>query len=263
MIDDEIIQLIEALGLNYCEAKVYCALVKLGEASAKEISQMAHVARSDSYRLLTTLCKKGLVEKIIGTPNRFKAAPIQEGLQFLLEKSKQKNLELQTKIKSVLNKNRFTNNESLLKDETNFIMVPESAFVRKAKKVLDNNTSTVDIIASRIGATIAAFDMYETFMKALERGVKIRIINEELERELKAPKILQALRSPNLKLKYVRYPLRVELGIHDDKAVLACCETIKNKTFPCSIWTNNPCFVTVFRDYFEKIWKQALEYKNQ
>jgi DNA polymerase III alpha subunit len=53
------------LGLTLLQAKIYLALSKTGKATIKTISKASNSARQDIYRIMPTLQKLGLAEKII------------------------------------------------------------------------------------------------------------------------------------------------------------------------------------------------------
>jgi len=90
MIQDEHIQALMGFGLTLLQAKIYLNLVKLEKADVKTLSKASNVARQDIYRIMLTLQKLGLTEKIIAKPTMYKATPIKEGLSILLQNKKRK-----------------------------------------------------------------------------------------------------------------------------------------------------------------------------
>ncbi len=74
------------LGMTKNQTKIYLALLKLGmESNAASLFEISGVARQDVYRVLLELEKLGLVEKIIATPNRFRAVAPTNAISLLLE----------------------------------------------------------------------------------------------------------------------------------------------------------------------------------
>src|ERR1017187_7841643 len=61
--------LLMGLGLSPNQAKVYQAVLKLGNVSASMISKSSLVRREDVYKVLPALEKMGLVEKAIREPS--------------------------------------------------------------------------------------------------------------------------------------------------------------------------------------------------
>ena len=79
------------LGLTVNQAKAYLALVKLGSASAKDISEISNIAQQDIYRVMPLLEKLGLVEKLVASPNLFKANSPEQALSVLLKYREKEN----------------------------------------------------------------------------------------------------------------------------------------------------------------------------
>lgn len=61
------------LGLREYEAKIYVALVGLGEANVRRIHEVSGVPRPRVYDVLTTLAEKGFIEVRQGSPSMYRA----------------------------------------------------------------------------------------------------------------------------------------------------------------------------------------------
>ena len=61
---NEIIESLQKIGLSDKEAKVYIALLKIGDATVKDISSEANLKRPTTYLILEELRQKGLILKI-------------------------------------------------------------------------------------------------------------------------------------------------------------------------------------------------------
>jgi sugar-specific transcriptional regulator TrmB len=88
LIDEESVQSLSRLGLSTSQVKVYLALLELEKATAKTIAKHSKVARQEAYRVLAELQEKGLVEKIIEIPTKFKPIPIEDCIYLLIERKK-------------------------------------------------------------------------------------------------------------------------------------------------------------------------------
>ncbi len=93
--DCKFIQILVRLGLTRLQAAVYFNLAKLGEADVKTISEASGVSRSGVYRVMPQLEGLGLAQKIIAPRTVYRATPLDEGSELLLEKEEQKTIELQ------------------------------------------------------------------------------------------------------------------------------------------------------------------------
>ncbi len=73
--DEERLRSATSLGLTSLEARVYMALLDLGESKAGEITRESGVPRGRIYDLLERLHAKGAVEFVPTVPRRFRATP--------------------------------------------------------------------------------------------------------------------------------------------------------------------------------------------
>lgn len=70
------------------EVKVYIYLARTGEHKASEISEALSLHRTETYRILQDLEKRGLVSSVFEKPLKFTAAPFEKALDILIETKK-------------------------------------------------------------------------------------------------------------------------------------------------------------------------------
>ncbi len=75
VVDEERLRSASSLGLTPWEARVYVALLDLGESKAADITHASTVPRGRIYDLLERLHAKGAVEFVPTVPRRFRAIP--------------------------------------------------------------------------------------------------------------------------------------------------------------------------------------------
>lgn len=259
--DDEYIQTLIDLGLTLLQAKTYLALAKLEKAEVKTISKSSNVARQDIYRIMPTLEKLGLAEKIIVTPIMYKAIPLRKGLSILLQCRTEENSELQKKTRALINNFRKDNfRTALQKEDSQFIITSEKTlFNKKIAKATDAAQTSKDAIYSLEGFDAMLFHHLQHIKKAIRRGVRIRVIIEKPESEEISPRIAQNLKkNPLFKLKYISDDFPVCMVLFDNKEANI---RISDGTVP-SFWSNNPSVVKLATSYFEAVWKEAHENFN-
>ena len=84
MSDDEDTDLLLGLGLSLNQARVYLAILKLEKTTVGQVAKFSKVRREDVYRILPTLEKLGLVERLIGKPTEVRATLISDALKSLV-----------------------------------------------------------------------------------------------------------------------------------------------------------------------------------
>jgi len=95
------------LGLSKNEARVYLYLARTGERKASEISKALSLHRTETYRILRDLEKKGLVLSVFQKPLKFVATPFEKAMDLLIE-SKKMRIRLLEREKSTLVKLWFS-----------------------------------------------------------------------------------------------------------------------------------------------------------
>src|SRR5687767_6345164 len=75
-INPERIARLQSLGLNEQQARAYLALLDVPTATANDLSKTSRVPRAKLYEVLESLNRKGLIDVIPETPQRFRANPV-------------------------------------------------------------------------------------------------------------------------------------------------------------------------------------------
>jgi sugar-specific transcriptional regulator TrmB len=255
MMRKEQIQMLMAFGLTSLQAKTYLALAKLGKADVKTIAKASKVARQDIYRIMPTLQKIGLGEKIISTPTMYKATPIREGLSILLQNREKEYGELQKKTISLINSFQEKNAKVVLQeDRVQFTITSEiTLFRRKFEKCIQNTQTKIDFIIDPEVSKTMAFHHFESLKRAMEKGVKIRLITE-ITREKESTRDIDSLkRKPLFTCKYLPTSVPITMGLFDGNEVNI---RISNDLVP-SFWTNNSVLTGLASNYFEELWNKA------
>ena len=176
--DQNIAETLKQLGLSDLESKIYLALCGHRSLSTKMISRLAKTPQPDTYRVLAKLQEKGLVEKIIERPAKFKIVPCDKGISFLLERKKTEYVNLEENTKKVL---------CVLKDKTvakpvetedsQFVLIPQHAtVVDRINDAIERARESVDIFLSWkrfLFGISSVFD--ESSEGAWNRGVDVSI----------------------------------------------------------------------------------------
>jgi sugar-specific transcriptional regulator TrmB len=111
--------------LTVLETKVYLALSKTGKQSMKAISYLADIDRSDVYKSIVKLQKRGIVEQTIGYPNLYEAIPPQDRIRILMRLKKDEYREIENKASDLLQKLADTEEKKTEEQAFRFIMIPE------------------------------------------------------------------------------------------------------------------------------------------
>lgn len=252
--DEELIGILTDLGLCFLQAKIYLSLVTLGKSEIKAVSKASNVARTDVYRLMPSLEKLGLAEKVISKPTTYKATGLRDGISILLQRKRNDYSELESKTGLLLNS---LNDEVLQapKDQSSqFIITSEKTLFQKRFEKSFSRAQTVDIVFPTEGFKLSPLPMFEYLSAACKRGAKIRIITSREDRFM-AKRKGRLRKNPFVAVKYASLPIKFASVIFDKKEFNACVSS-DGSDVP-SLYTDNTEIVEMANTLFEFLWSNA------
>ncbi len=262
---EEPIDTLTGLGLTVVQAKVYVALVKHGPLCVREISVTSKVPRTDLYRILEELGKKGLTERDIATPIKFKATPLVDCVNMLLQGRREESLELEKKaFKLQQDQQVVTNNESPLKGKTKFILVPSGRVMEKMANNIDSSQESLDVVLSYKRFSHVVFTYIEKIQEALSRGVECRFVVEKDEKEQLSMKYTELCgKNTSCRVKSVAAMPQTIFAIFDKKSIFIIENLPSSSEEVSSLWSNNSSLVALASDHFEVLWERSMKVKNK
>ena len=263
LVNEEDVLLLTEMSFTQTQAKVYLTLLRLGETDARTLCKKTGIPKPEIYRTINELQHRGLVEKEISLPSKFFATPIQFGLQILMNEQVQQCKNLQKKMKQFLRKHQTCPIEPPNKKEYKLIVIEgRNRLTQTIKLEHDKAQRSVDIISTLQRWLQILDSCLESYLKALERNVKYRVIIEKPLGKITFPEKIQTLSSkPNFELRLSEVPLMNNEAIFDDNE--ATINFFEGKPLGESpiIWTNHPGFIRMCQDHFDKVWKSSREYE--
>jgi sugar-specific transcriptional regulator TrmB len=267
-VQDEDVEALTSLGLTMLQAKVYLTLVESENSTIKEIAKNTGIARQDLYRITSELQECGLVEQIITKPIMYKAIPLTNGVNILLNELQKKRNDAQKKVTKLLQRYETKEVTAKTKMEKNqFVLVPgKNAFILKEKALLNNAQKTVSFITSKQRFSQKLYSLIEEFKKATAKGVKIRILIEKTNPETHWNPTNKPTKNPketaSFEIRYIINPPPVVMSVFDNKEVILVASANAGLTESPALWSNNPSLVELAHNYFEILWITAIETNN-
>jgi len=248
----EIENTLKEIGLTGSEAKVYLALLKIGQSSKGKILSESKVASSKIYSILEKLIDKGLASIIIKDNIRYySAAPIGRIRDYLKNKKKQ----IEKEEKSIEKIIPFLTTLQESKEETTAEIFKgwkgmETAYSSILAKL--NKNEEVLILGASKGTNIEMtknfFSKYSQLAKS--KGIRVKIILNENSRDY----IFEMEKEIKLKFdkKFLFKLSSVEIAITDNYVGI-----IMLKKEPISILIKDKETSNTFKTYFKEMWKVA------
>jgi sugar-specific transcriptional regulator TrmB len=180
MSNDENTDLLLGLGLTLNQARVYLAILKLEKTTAAGVAKFSRIRREDVYRILPSLEKLGLIERLMGKPTEIRATPISDALSFMVAEEKNKSDERLTGMRSRVQKLSLKDwKQPLPEEESIYILIAEKkAILAKTSELIKNSRKEVALIAdkARIIPTLSQFS--EECKQAVKKGSQICLLFE-------------------------------------------------------------------------------------
>jgi sugar-specific transcriptional regulator TrmB len=259
MSSDENTDLLLGLGLTLNQAKIYLAILKLEKTTVGQVAKFSKVRREDVYRILPTLEKMGLIERLMGKPTEVRATPISDALSFLVAEEKNKTDERLSTMRSKVQTLSLKDwKQPLLGAESIYILIAEKkAILAKTSELINNSEKEVALIADKVRIAQVLAHFSGEHKHAIKKGAQIRLIFEgESPDILLKEKVKKLIGSASVSFKFHRESLN-HFIMSDDKEALITTSKESGLGESPSLWTNNCNLIGVLRTSFESDWKKA------
>jgi sugar-specific transcriptional regulator TrmB len=261
------VEILTDFGLTGNQAKVYLATARLRLAPVGKISKVSKVRREDVYRILPKLEKMGLVEKLIGTPAKIRATPVEEALSLLVKHEEDTARErLSTlKVKKETFLAHFTRPSILeVEEETHFALLSNLESITSRMLNMVKKAEREFVIACS-GRKLMQFihTFADQFKRITKKGIRVRIISDLAEYEDSLPRVIEERVSPgnSIDLRYADLPSSHYMIVDFKEALISTTTEGNMGENPC-LWTNSDSLVGVFQKDFENLWHNAVSWKN-
>ena len=263
LIPEDSIEILVELGLTHTEAKAYVSLLFLNTATARNLHTVSNIARQNIYQLLSDLEEKGLIEKVIAKPTKFKPIPADQAISLLLQRKKEQNSQLREKAIS-----HFRNFEigcakpAVLDKNAQFLLLSKSetsplGHIDKLGKAVNSaKKSVVGLITFPFFMKVKLMDE-NVWKKAAERGVKLKFIIARRANEKSEINLDPMLENTNnFEIRWTSsLPTAVVLLIDDNEIF---CRIGTNIESPV-LWSSSSQFVGMVKDYLKLKWQSLKQ----
>ncbi len=246
-------------GLLKNEIKVYLYLARAGEKKAGEIAEAISLHRTETYRILRDLEKKGILFSVFEKPLKFTAVPLDKAIDLLVDAQKMK-IKLLEKEKANLVELWLSipqQNVENTKKEL-FQMLQGEQVILKAEELLDKTQSEFQIFAPDDYLSQLYYSDFTDKLKKKAGKLNITLLTENSQKSNYFTDQMKWSGQKNLTVKTQNLPCfmisdRKELLIafHENDSSSETGDKKKDKT--SAIWTNYNAFVWTLQMLFSKL----------
>jgi sugar-specific transcriptional regulator TrmB len=247
-------------GLMKNEIKVYLYLARTGEMKAGDIAEAISLHRTETYRILRELEKRGIVYAIFEKPLKFTAVSLDKAIDMLvdaqkieirlLEQEKESLVELWSSIPQPKAINAEKQLFQMLEGEQQVLM--------KTNELLDKTEKTFQVFASAEYLSQLYYSDFSDKLKSRADKVHVDLITDN---SLKSAYFLEQLQWLDDSNKIVDDQSLPCFMISDNKEVIIVFhekdsendENPKKKNKTAAIWTNYSAFVRILEKLFSEL----------
>ena len=245
---------LRGLGLSKNEVKVYVYLARTGEHKASDISEALSLHRTETYRILRDLEKRGLISSVFEKPLKFIATPFEKALDILIETKRMRLNLLEKKRQSLVDLwlSLPKPEVELERKEVFQILEGEEQISLKADEIIGKAVNEILVFVSQ--CDIANFyhsGLLDKLEKHQRRGINVQLLTTY------SPKTCFFLEKTKLKrAKYSR--LNAEdlptFLLADNEHLLLLIRKEDGKKKVAALWTNYDAFIKALKTLFNELW---------
>jgi len=260
---DSIVEHLRKFGLSDREAQVYAVLLKTGASTAREVNSYAQLSRLQLYRVLQKLTSRGLVAVSMEGPRRYVSTSLDKAIAVLIQEAKDRLSVLEKNGSKLIEEFHRITIEHPEVSLTKFAMINEKAGVSRARsKLIEAAEEEIRMMTTWHGLVHAIHSNLDDICeKRYGEGVKVKVITEVNERNMKAAKRFQEFSE----VRHKAAPSIPQLIIADEKevAIVPVEDNSRESQQAALMWTNSPVFANIMRQFFDYQWSMALDFRSR
>jgi sugar-specific transcriptional regulator TrmB len=247
-------------GLLKNEIRVYLYLARFGERKAGEVAESISLHRTETYRILRDLEKKGIVFSVFEKPLKFTAVPLDKAIDLLIEAQKMRIQLLEKEKAGLVNIWESMPQPKVEKVKKEIFQILEGGqqIILKANELLDRSKSEFQIFApSDYLAQLYHGEFTDKLRKCIGK-LKITLLTEDSP---KSRYFIAQMKWPQQNCRVVDAENLPCFMVSDGKELLMAVEDSdvfddgsgKKKSKTVALWTNYTAFVWTLQTLLSKL----------
>ena len=244
-------------GLLKNEIRVYMYLARAGEKKAGEIAESISLHRTETYRILRDLEKKGIVFSIFEKPLKFTAVPLDKAIDLLVDAQKIKIRLLEQEKANVVElwQSMPQPKVETAKKELFQMLEGEQQVLMKANEMLEKSKEKFQVFASADYLSELYYNDFSDKLKSQADKVTVTLVTDN---SLKSAYFMGQMQWLSESHKIVDDQNLPCFMISDNKEVMIAFhekdeDDVKRKPRTAAIWTNYSALVNTLQVLFSKL----------
>lgn len=253
---EEAVETLKDLGLTFVQAKVYLALSILPKNIAS-VSEASKVPRTDLYRVLDELEKKGIVERIIANPIEFKAVSLNECLDILIQARTRQSFDLLNRAAKLRKAFAEKSPENNFDVKPKYVLVQPNRVVGKILSAINCSTAHIDLLLSWKRLSFGIYFFKDALRNAWKRNVTCRILTDYPQENCIPQSIFH--KKSACSIRFLVFPPKTVIGLYDYKEVFIIENPSVGLNESSALWSNNSSLISLAKEYYENLWLATKE----
>ena len=257
---NDIVAELQEYGLTRNEARVLVFLAKTGPSKASDVARAVEINRTETYRTIRNLQRRGLVEATLERPVRFQSVPFDRCLQILLDERKARLRILEERGEKLRQQFSDIRAEPVPHELERFQVVEgrmrieqrlQNMYAQARKSVLTVLSPSQVVRAETSG-------LLDMLAQSVKNGVRVRVISTINQSNLEiVAKKREFIEVRHLDLKAKPIP-RVSI-IDDSEALfeITPADETERTGEEVALWINSRAFVRNLQAYFDEMWNSG------
>jgi sugar-specific transcriptional regulator TrmB len=258
-INDIVAELLE-YGLTRNEARVLVFLAKTGPSKASEVARDVQINRTETYRTIRNLQRRGLVEATLERPVRFQSVPFRDCLQVLIDERKARLRLLEQRGENLRRQFEDVRVEPVAHDVERFQVL--EGRIRIEQRLLSMyghaRKSVLTVLSASEMVRAETSGLFDMLAQRAKIGLRVRVISTIAQSNLGiVMKIRESIEVRHLDLKAKPIP-RVSI-IDDTEALfeITTADETQRSSEEVALWINSRAFVRNLQAYFDEMWNSG------
>jgi len=256
-------EMLSKFGLLKNEIKVYLYLARAGEKKAGEIAEAISLHRTETYRILRDLEKKGIIFSIFEKPLKFTAVPLDKAIDLLVDVQKVRIRLLEKEKTSLVNLWLSIPQPKIEKAKRELFQMleGEQQVILKAEELLEKTEREFQIFAPNKYLSQLFYSDFTDRLKSKLNKLEITLLTENSPKSLyfmeqmNWPKencqTVDASKHPDLPCFMISDQKELLIAFHDSDVANETGDKKKFRTV--ALWTNYTAFINTLQMLFYKL----------
>jgi len=263
---NDIVAELQDYGLTRNEARVLVFLAKTGPSKASEVARAVQINRTETYRTIRNLQRRGLVEATLERPVRFQSVPFDRCLRILIDERKAKLRILEQRGEALRRQFADVRVEPVSQEVERFQVVQGRIRIEQRLHGMYGQAqkSVMTVLSPSEVIRADTSDLFDMLGEAAKNGIRIRVITSINQSNLEiVEKLRESIEIRHLDLKAKPIP-RVSI-IDDNEALfeITTADESSRSEDEVALWINSRAFVRNLQAYFEEMWNSGTPAEGQ